>query len=114
MRSFALAIGLSLSAQSAYAADPWFVRKECIEATKLTYAARLDEARTKATAFLESKDLDARACGIWLSVGLTEMEIALSDDEPVLLARMTKELDAMDAFGREFAHDRLVQPPPCR
>jgi hypothetical protein len=104
MRSLALAVGLLLSAEQAFAADPWFVRKECIEATRLTYAARLDEARSRATALLQSKDLDAQACGIWLSVALTEMEIALSDDEQKLLARMTKELDTMEAFGRDHGH----------
>jgi hypothetical protein len=104
MRSLALAIGLSLWAQHAFAADPWFVRKDCIEATKLTFAARLEEAKAKAKAFLASEDLDARACGIWLSVGLTEMEIALSDDEEKLLARMDAELGAMHAFGAEHGH----------
>jgi hypothetical protein len=104
MRSVAVAIGLSLSAQPALAADPWFVRADCMEATRLTYAARLDQAKARAAALLASKDLDARACGIWLSVGVTEMEIALFDDEERLLARMAKELDAMHSFGSEHGH----------
>ncbi len=106
MRSLALSVvaGLSLWASEAVAGEPWFVRKECIEAIGLTYAARLTEARQKTAELLAQKDLDARACGVWLSAGLTEMEIALSDDEEKLLGRLDKELQVMDAFGREHGH----------
>jgi hypothetical protein len=71
--------------------------------TSLIYAGRLDDARVRMAAMSGSTEPDARACAVWLPIELTEMEIAMSDDEQRLLERLADELDALEVFGREHA-----------
>jgi hypothetical protein len=100
MRGLVIA-GLLLLSRSAFAAEPWFVRKECMEATSLAYAAHLSESSAKAEVLRKSSDLALVACGLWLGVAAIEMEIALSDDETKLLEELRKSIDALEAFGVE-------------
>ncbi len=100
MRSLVLG-ALLLAASPASAAEPWFVRTDCLEATALAYAAHVDQAMARATAMRDAKDLDARACGLWLLVSATEMQIALYDDEEKLLELLKTRISDLEAFGVE-------------
>jgi hypothetical protein len=96
-----LSLGGVLVAAPALGAEPWFSSKACMEATALAYAARTSEAKQRADALTASKDLDERACGLWLYVSSIEMEIALYDGEEQLFAQLAQRLDALEKFGLE-------------
>ena len=62
-------------------AAPWYQRESCVAASRLIFAADLENARTSIDRLIAAPDLDDQACGHWADLILTEMSQVQKRDD---------------------------------
>ncbi len=103
--SWSVALGalLSLSSAVGHAGQPWYERSSCQAAMQTVMSLELDATEQQITALERSRDLDDKACGVYLRTTQSEMLIAVHGTTDATRAHRDKHLKRMYAFAKAHA-----------
>lgn len=96
----------SLSAATQGAAQPWYARAECHAAQAAVMAAEVNAAKTAIEKLQNHRDLELRACAVWLEVKLSDVEMALEGTSDALLERSRDRLESLFKFAMRYGRQR--------
>ncbi|NJK88377.1 MAG: hypothetical protein HC923_02590 [Myxococcales bacterium] len=91
------------AARAAGDSSPWYDRASCKEAMQIVMALDLDGSESAIRTLETDKDLDAKACGVYLRALLSEMLIAVHGSTPEQLRYREEHLKRMFGFAKAHA-----------
>ena len=105
----ATAIFTTLSLTAALVASddgPFYTRTACKEALAVVMAADTDKTKETLETLAKSKDLEDKACAVWLELPLNEIEMSLEGNGKGLPKRRERRLMRLFKFSKKFGRRR--------